>query len=107
MNWSRRPASTRTPSDPAASIVEHDLIWNGKRFVGTEPFFLARFETTAPRVVTTGMLANESPALRGYGWFGPAETTVLVRLQPVRLPEVVAALDPAGPWASYVDGLPS
>jgi 8-oxo-dGTP pyrophosphatase MutT (NUDIX family) len=102
----RRELAEETGFDPSAIgtdpvVVDRDVLWDGKRFVGPEPFFLARFATDAPSPVTAGMLADEHPNLRGHGWFTPTEVRALPdRVEPPQLVRVIATLDPGGPWVT-------
>ncbi len=86
---------------PASIVVSRDSIWNGARFIGQEPFFLARFAVDAPTVDPAGMMPDEIPELLGHAWLTPADVRLLPdRLEPPTLFEVIAALDPTGPWAA-------
>ncbi|WP_432825046.1 NUDIX hydrolase [Dactylosporangium sp. CA-092794] len=103
----RRELVEETGLDPAAVLercedVERDQRWNGKRLVGVEQFFLARFGAERPALVRTGLLPDEQQSLHDHAWVDPAGLAGLPdRLEPPRLAEVVAALvapDPRGPW---------
>ncbi|WP_324610013.1 NUDIX domain-containing protein [Streptomyces sp. NRRL F-4428] len=55
----RRELAEETGLDPAAVLdrsvpVDRDVRWNGKRYIGTEYFFLARFADERPSLVRTG-----------------------------------------------------
>jgi hypothetical protein len=82
-------------------VVDRDTVWNGKRFIGPEPFFVARLAQDAPALVTTGMLADERPNLRGYAWLTRAEVAALPeRVEPPALVEAIHTLAPdATDWA--------
>jgi hypothetical protein len=70
-------------------------VWNSKRFVGPEPFFVARLSQDEPTLVTTGMLADEHPNLRGYAWLTRAEVARLPdRVEPPSLVAVIRTLAP-------------
>lgn len=80
--------------------VHRDLPWNGQRHVGPEQFFLARFPVDAPEIKRDGLMAYEHDWLAEHAWVPWAELAALPdRLEPPNLTEVLAALDPSGPWA--------
>jgi 8-oxo-dGTP pyrophosphatase MutT (NUDIX family) len=84
---------------PSTVVVDRDTIWDGRRFIGPEPFFLARFAGDRPALVTTGMLADEHPNLRGHGWLTQPEVAALTdRVEPPSLVDVIRTLDPTAPW---------
>jgi 8-oxo-dGTP pyrophosphatase MutT (NUDIX family) len=101
----RRELVEETGLDPAAigtaSVdVGRDTVWNGRRLVGPEPFFLARFADPVPAIGRDGLMADERVNLRGHAWFSPTDLSTLdERLEPPELATVIARLDPAGPWA--------
>jgi 8-oxo-dGTP pyrophosphatase MutT (NUDIX family) len=101
----RRELAEETGLNPAAIIdrpvpVPRDNKWNGKRFVGMEPFFLARYPDRVPGLSRLGLLEDEQRNLRQHAWLGPDEVAALAeRLEPPSLADVVAELDPDGPWA--------
>nr|BFE56989.1 hypothetical protein GCM10020063_015150 [Dactylosporangium thailandense] len=103
----RRELREETGLDAAAVLdrfvdVERDMWWNGRRTVGPEQFFLARFDAEAPPLVRTGLLPDEVLSLRGHAWLEPAELAGLDgRLEPPELLAVIATLtepDGPGPW---------
>lgn len=102
----RRELVEETGLDPDAIVdravlVPRDVIWNGRRYVGDEPFYLARFPTHRPALTRAGLQPDERSNLHGHGWFAAAELTDrLERLEPADLLRVLAELDPAGPWPS-------
>lgn len=106
----RRELIEETGLDPEAILdrpisVERDTIWNGKRFVGPEMFFLARYEGDRPDVSGLGLLQDEQENLRALAWMSPMELEWLNdRLEPPTLAAVIAALDPDGPWAPRLGG---
>lgn len=106
----RRELIEETGLDPEAILdrpisVERDTIWNGKRFVGPEMFFLARYEGDRPDVSGLGLLQDEQENLRALAWMSPMELEWLNdRLEPPTLAAVIAALDPDGPWAPRSGG---
>ena len=73
--------------------VQRDCVWNGTRRVGREEFFLARFSAERPHVSGAGMLPDEHPNFRGYGWFDVAELAALGGLlEPPALHAVIVEL---------------
>ncbi|HEX6870155.1 MAG TPA: NUDIX hydrolase, partial [Micromonosporaceae bacterium] len=58
------PDAITTPPVPVA----RDTIWNGRRFVGPEWFFLARLPTAAPALSRAGLLVDEQQNLRASAW---------------------------------------
>lgn len=101
----RRELTEETGLDPAAIVdrplvVQRDTIWNGKRFIGPEEFYLARYSGEQPALSRTGLLLDEQQNLRRYAWLHRAEIAGLPeRVEPPTLIEVIATLDPTGPWA--------
>lgn len=80
-------------------VVERDTWWKGQRFVGDEPFFLARYSIERPAVSRAHLLDDERTNLVAHGWWHPQELAALDgRIEPFDLRRVVAALDPTGPW---------
>ncbi|AXK33909.1 NUDIX domain-containing protein [Streptomyces armeniacus] len=104
----RRELAEETGLDPDAVLdrpvqVERDVRWNGKRYVGAETFFVARFTTERPALVRTGLLPDEQASLGTYAWVARGGLNALPdRLEPPGLPSVVAALAPEGPWRDRV-----
>ncbi|MGW4461560.1 NUDIX hydrolase [Micromonospora sp. NPDC004704] len=94
----RRELFEETGLDPAAILdhsvpVQRDVRWNGKRFVGPEQFFLARFPDERPALTRAGLLVDEQQNLDSTGWFADAELVSLPdRLEPPELRSVIAAL---------------
>ena len=100
----RRELTEETGLDPdaivdAPIVVERDTVWNGRRFIGPEPFFVARYPLTEPPLSRLGLLADEQENLRTYAWLTRAELAGLERLEPPELIAVIAQLDPSG-WGS-------
>lgn len=101
----RRELAEETGLDPASVLdrsvpVDRDFRWNGKRFVGTETFFLARFAEEQPALARTGLLPDEQVNLGAHAWIFPAELSSLPDpVEPPHLPSVLAALVPDGPWS--------
>jgi 8-oxo-dGTP pyrophosphatase MutT (NUDIX family) len=82
--WAIQP----TPVD-----VDRDNTWNGRRFVGSEPFFLARYTVGRPELDRGGLLPDETRNLLGHAWVTPAAFASLDgRLEPPELAAVVAVL---------------
>jgi 8-oxo-dGTP pyrophosphatase MutT (NUDIX family) len=93
-----RELTEETGLDPLAIVdspvtVGRDTVWNGRRFVGPEPFFMARYPRDEPSLVRDGLLEDEQANLRGHAWVPLASLgTVEGRLEPPSLAEVIAAL---------------
>ncbi|MCT2589936.1 NUDIX domain-containing protein [Streptomyces sp. N2-109] len=100
----RRELAEETGLDPAAVIdrsvpVERDVWWKGKRYVGTERFFLACFTEEQPALVRTGLLPDEEASLDRHAWIAPPALESLPdRLEPPQLRATVASLVREGPW---------
>jgi 8-oxo-dGTP pyrophosphatase MutT (NUDIX family) len=91
----RRELVEETGLDPTAIgerwlPVERDVKWNGKRFVGPEHFFLARFAAVRPAIARTGLLPDEQVNLQESAWIPLSELDTLPdRLEPPNLRAVV------------------
>ncbi|MFD5426292.1 NUDIX domain-containing protein [Streptomyces sp. NPDC127084] len=100
----RRELAEETGLDPAAvrdrSVpVERDTLWNGKRYVGPEHFFVAHFTEERPALRSTGLLPDEQVNLHAHAWVAWPDLNRLVdRIEPPSLTSVLAALAPDGPW---------
>ncbi|MFD4786905.1 NUDIX hydrolase [Streptomyces sp. NPDC058459] len=100
----RRELVEETGLDPAAVLdrsvlVDRDVRWNGKRYVGTEHFFIARFAVEQPPLARTGLLPYELAALDTHAWFAWQELDSLPDpVEPPRLLSVLGTLVPDGPW---------
>jgi 8-oxo-dGTP pyrophosphatase MutT (NUDIX family) len=100
----RRELVEETGLDPdriagPSLVVHRDTVWNGRWFVGPEPFFLARFEASRPDLDGSARLPDEVANLLGHAWVGPDGLADLPdRLEPPELAQVIAALDPTSPW---------
>ncbi len=105
----RRELTEETGLDPDAIIeppviVHRDTKWNGKRFVGPEPFFLARFSTNRPALRPRGLHEDEKENLVAHAWLGQVEVAQLPdRIEPPQLAAVIVELDPDGPWRPIGD----
>jgi 8-oxo-dGTP pyrophosphatase MutT (NUDIX family) len=94
----RRELTEETGLDPRAIgercvDVERDVRWNGKRFVGPEQFFLARFTGDEPPLHPAGLLADEQANLRATAWVPVTKLGALPdRLEPPNLLAVIAKL---------------
>ncbi|WP_272933161.1 NUDIX hydrolase [Streptomyces nojiriensis] len=100
----RRELAEETGLDPAAVLdrsvpVERDVRWNGKRYVGAEDFFVARFAEERPALSATGLLPDERVNFHAYAWIDWSDLTTLPdRVEPPALMSVLAALVPDCPW---------
>lgn len=94
-----RELAEETGLDPAAIVdrpvdVERDTIWNGRRFIGVEQFFVARYPRHEPPVSRLGLLQDEQQNVRGHGWLHTAEFALLDgRIEPPTLATIAARLD--------------
>ncbi|MCX5528494.1 NUDIX domain-containing protein [Streptomyces bobili] len=106
----RRELAEETGLDPAAVVdrwvpVERDVWWKGKRYVGTEHFFLALFADERPSLVRTGLLPGERTALDTHRWVAWPELSSLPDpVEPPHLPDVLGDLMPDGPWGRRPGG---
>lgn len=93
-----RELTEETGLDPSAIVdrpitVERDTIWNGKRFVGPEQFFLARYDADQPEVSRLRLLPDEVENLREYAWLSAMQLEWLNdRLEPPTLAVVIEEL---------------
>jgi 8-oxo-dGTP pyrophosphatase MutT (NUDIX family) len=100
----RRELTEETGLDPTAIVdrpvvVERDIVWNGRRFIGPEPFFVARYAEHEPPLSRLGLLAEEHENLRGHAWLHQSDFAALEgRIEPPTLASVVARLDAS--WAT-------
>lgn len=79
--------------------VDRDVQWNGKRYSGTEHFFVARYADEQPSLVRTGLLPDEQVNLDTFAWIEWSDLSSLP--DPVEPPQLLAALgalQPDGPW---------
>ena len=110
LSAARRELAEETGLDPgriagAPVLVDRDVWWNGRRYLGSEHFFLARFGSARPRLAGAGLRADEQANLDGHGWLARAGLAALPeRVEPTGLAAVIAALAPDGRWAAEVVG---
>jgi 8-oxo-dGTP pyrophosphatase MutT (NUDIX family) len=100
----RRELAEETGLDPASIVdspivVQRDNVWNGKRFVGPESFFLARYpEQIEPPVSRAGLLPYEAQTLLEHAWVSRAHLAELSRpVVPLSIAAEIARLAPE--WA--------
>ncbi|WJV48944.1 NUDIX hydrolase [Streptomyces flavofungini] len=100
----RRELGEETGLDPAAVrdryvLVDRDVRWNGKRYTGTEYFFVAQFAGERPSLVRTGLLPDEQTNLDTHVWIAWSDLGSLADpVEPPQLLAVLGALVPGGPW---------
>jgi 8-oxo-dGTP pyrophosphatase MutT (NUDIX family) len=94
-----RELAEETGLDPTAIVdqpvvVDRDTVWNGRRFIGPEPFFVARFTQHEPLLSRLGLIADEHQNQRGHRWLHQSDVATLDgRLEPPTLARVVARFD--------------
>jgi 8-oxo-dGTP pyrophosphatase MutT (NUDIX family) len=94
----RRELAEETGLDPSAigeSYVEvhRDNVWNGKRFVGPEQFFLARYRSLhAPPLQPLSLTVSEQHTLLGHTWVSRPELPTLPNVVPVTLDAEITRL---------------
>jgi 8-oxo-dGTP pyrophosphatase MutT (NUDIX family) len=93
----RRELAEETGLDPAAVqgpsvTVQRDFSWKGRRFVGPEEFFLARYPVPRPALGRDGLMPDEQQDLAGHAWLTRDELAALPGLEPPGLPEVIRRL---------------
>ncbi len=81
-------------------LVDRDVRWNGKRYTGTEHFFVARFADEQPPLVRSGLLPDERANLDTHAWVARSDLESLP--DPVEPPQLSAVLrslvpDPSSP----------
>jgi 8-oxo-dGTP pyrophosphatase MutT (NUDIX family) len=107
----RRELAEESGLDPAAVIdrsvlVARDVQWNGKRYTGTEHFFVAQLANEEPPVVRTGMLPDEHANLDTHAWIAWLDLESLPDpVEPPQLLTVLSTLTPNGPWCAPQDVL--
>jgi 8-oxo-dGTP pyrophosphatase MutT (NUDIX family) len=97
-----RELQEETGLDPAAVIdrpvtVHRDVVWNGRRVVGPESFFLARYPGDSPELDLSGLMEDERHNLAGHAWLDLTSLSTMDgqagevdgRLEP---PELAAAI---------------
>jgi 8-oxo-dGTP pyrophosphatase MutT (NUDIX family) len=81
--------------------VHRDTRWKGRRYVGPEQWFLARFDAEEPEVRRDGLLDYEQTDLDRHAWVPWREIPNLPdRIEPPEMLDVLRQLDPAGPWVT-------
>ena len=94
----RRELSEETGLDPDSIVdapleVPRDTVWNGRRWIGTEDFYLARFPGRRPALVKAGLMVDEQQNLVEHRWLPVKELSTLDgRLEPPELAAVVAII---------------
>lgn len=80
-------------------LVRREMRWNGADFAGEEAFFLCPL-TAAQEVRPGGLEPHETEQLRGHRWVPwDALGALPDPVEPPHLLDVLAELDPDGPWA--------
>ena len=103
----RRELVEETGLDPSAIVdgsvmVPRDSTWDGRRIVGPEDYFVARYAQERLELSRIGLLEDEQQNLTGYDWVGPDELPRLNgRLEPPSLASTIAQLAPGGSWNPY------
>ncbi len=106
LDAARRELHEETGLDPANVadgfvLVPRDMAWKGKRRIGDEPFFVARFATARPALAPAGLNPGEVANLQGFAWCAPSDLAALAdRVEPPQLPGLLAVIDPGGPWVA-------
>jgi 8-oxo-dGTP pyrophosphatase MutT (NUDIX family) len=97
----QRELVEETGLDPASIVdspltVERDTTWNGRRFVGPEEFYLARYDGDRPALTRAGLMVDEQVNLHDHAWLPLDELSDLDgRLEPPSLADVVDRLSRA------------
>ncbi|MEU3661093.1 NUDIX domain-containing protein [Streptomyces sp. NPDC032940] len=106
----RRELVEETGLDPAAVLghsvlVDRDVRWKGRRYTGTEHFFVARFAEERPSLVRTGLLPDEQVNLGTHAWVAWSQLGALPDpVEPPQLLTVLGTLVPDGPWRGREGG---
>lgn len=83
-------------------MVDRDVWWNGKHFVGPEPFYLARMPSPVP-VQPRKLVGHEATTLCGHRWFAwPQLVELPERVEPPNMEDVLRHRCPRGPWAAVL-----
>ena len=83
-------------------MVPRDSTWDGRRIVGPEDYFVARYTQERPDLSRAGLLEDEQQNLTGYDWIGPDGLPHLNgRLEPNTLAAAIARLTPGGSWSRH------
>jgi 8-oxo-dGTP pyrophosphatase MutT (NUDIX family) len=96
----RRELTEETGLDPSAIgtenvAVHRDCEWKGRRFVGVEPFFLARYAHPRPAVHPVALSAEDKEILVEQAWVHWSELNALPgRVEPPQLLYVLRRLAP-------------
>jgi tagatose 6-phosphate kinase len=96
----RRELQEETGLDPSAigtdSVAVHrDTVWKGRRFVGVEPFFLARYAQPHPPLRPQALTPEDQENLVEQAWVHWSELASLPgRLEPPQLLNVLRRLAP-------------
>jgi 8-oxo-dGTP pyrophosphatase MutT (NUDIX family) len=86
---------TGLPADTVTDrsvTYDRDVIFNNKRFLGPEHFFLARFDTAKPAPDRSGLTPSEQNNLQDYSWVPWAAVGDLPNLRPVNFVAIVEEL---------------
>ena len=93
-----RELTEETGLDPAAIVddpvtVDRDTVWNGRRFIGPEEFYFARFAGDQPALSRSGLMADEQVNLHDVAWMFVDQLSDLDgRLEPPALAAIVTEL---------------
>ncbi|MEU3896645.1 NUDIX domain-containing protein [Streptomyces sp. NPDC045251] len=104
----RRELVEETGLDPTAVVepsvlVDRDVRWNGRRYIGTEHFFVAQYADEEPSLVRTGLLPEEQASLGSHAWIAWWDLDSLSDpVEPPQLLTVLDALVPDGPWRARI-----
>jgi 8-oxo-dGTP pyrophosphatase MutT (NUDIX family) len=99
----RRELVEETGLDPdsivdSPLIVARDTTWKGKRYVGSEEFYLARYPEQRPTLRRDGLMVDEQQNLTDHRWLHLSELSTLDgRLEPPELAAVIARLTEGPP----------
>jgi 8-oxo-dGTP pyrophosphatase MutT (NUDIX family) len=94
----RRELAEETGLDPDSIVdspllVDRDTTWKGKRYIGSEEFYLARYLSSQPALGRAGLMVDEQQNLTDHRWLHLSELSTLDgRLEPPHLAEVINQL---------------